>query len=220
MIIIDIGSGNGKRCCGWLRKYKDALVYAFEPDPRNFEELKKNIATLNDSERRRVKIFNCAVWSTNCVKEFNMCNDKSSSSLLPFVEENIKKWKYPPTRYYFKTIDKLKVKCVSLRTIMKEEGMKVIDCIRIDVQGCAKEIIKGIDNKKLKHIKEIYVKVNTTPFEIYKDQTYKEEIDQLLRKHYFKVVEGTPYSRNQELWVRYHSDVWQQTRRGKIYWLD
>lgn len=220
MIIVDIGSGDGKRCIRWLKTFKDALVYAFEPDPRLFLKLKTTKGRLKPTEQRRFKLYNIAVWDSDGEIDFYMCNDASSSSVLPFVEENIKKWKYPPGRYYFKTEKIIKVKCMKLETITALEKIDVIDFLRIDVQGCVKQILDGLGKKKLRHIKEILLKVHIIPFEIYKRQSKRDEVDKLLKSCYFIENEVSPYSRFQEVWTRYQSDVWKITRNAKIYNLD
>ena len=137
MIIFDIGAGDGKRCCEWIKKYKQCLVYAFEPDPQQFQKLKDAKNKLKHDEQRRIKLYNAAVWKSNGETDFYVCNDPSSSSVFPFVKENIKKWKYPPGRYFFNTVDEIKVQAIRLDNILKKENIKVIDFLRIDVQGCA-----------------------------------------------------------------------------------
>ena len=86
----------------WVKKFKDALIYAFEPDPRRFVKLQATYNRLKPEERRRIKLYNAAVWNKNGEIDFYMSNDESSSSALPFVNENIRKWKYPPGRQFFK----------------------------------------------------------------------------------------------------------------------
>ena len=219
MIILDVGSGDGKRCIRWLRTFKECLVYAFEPDPRQYSKLEKTKKGLKIEEQRRFKIFNVVVWDKNGEIDFNICNDESSSSVLPFVSDNIKKWKYPPGRNYFKTNEIIKVQSVRLDSICNQEHIEIIDFLRIDAQGGATPILRGL-GKMLRTTKEIYVKVHVSPFDIYKNQSYKNEIDSIIHKLYFEEVHMESYSRNQEAWIRYHSDVWKRTRGSKIYNLD
>lgn len=219
MIILDIGAGDGKRCVRWLDTWKDALVYAFEPDPRQYAKLEATYKSLKDKDRRRMKIFNAAVWRSNGEIDFHLCNDETSSSPLPFVTENIKKWKYPPGRYYFKTEGTIKVQSIRLDSICKSEKIDVIDFLRIDAQGCTNQILEGL-GKDINHVKEIFVKVHTLDFDIYKGQSHREEFEPKLIDKFFIAVHAEPYSRQQEAWVRYESDVWKRTRGAKIYNLD
>lgn len=220
MIILDIGAGDGRRCAEWIKKYKDCLVYAFEPDPRQYAKLEQTRDKLKPDEQRRLKLYNAVAWKSNGEVDFNMCNDSTSSSVLPFVTENIKKWKYPPGRYYFKTEKVIKIQAIRLDNVFKKENIRVVDFLRIDVQGCAKEVLQGIGIKNLKHVKELYVKIHVLPIDIYKGQTKREEIETIIRPLYFMDIDITPYSRGQEVWVRYQSDVWKRTRASKIYGLD
>lgn len=219
MIIIDVGAGDGRRCIRWLETFNKCLVYAFEPDPRQYKKLEQTRKKLKLEDQRRFKLINAAVWESNGEIDFYLCNDETSSSALPFVSENIKKWKYPPGRYYFKTIDKIKVQCMRLDSVCKREHIDVIDFMRIDAQGCAKEVLRGA-GKMLRTTKEIYVKVHVNPMQIYENQTHRDEIENIIGKLYFEPVHIESYSRAQEAWIRYHSDVWKRTRGSKIYSLD
>lgn len=217
MIIIDVGAGDGNKCVVWLKKYKDALVYAFEPDPRQFKKLKVTKQKLKPQEQKRLKLFNQAVWNKNEERDYFIANDPSSSSLLPFKKENLKKWKYPPGRYYFKTEKIAKIKCVTLNKITKNEKIDIIDFLRIDAQGCTKQILEGLGKKKLRHVKEVFLKVHITDFDIYEGQSTRIEIEKLLKPCHFLQATIEPYSRRQEAWVRYHSDVWKRIRNSRIY---
>jgi len=220
MIILDVGAGDGRRCVKWLQKFKDCLVYAFEPDPRQFAKLEQTYSKLKPAEQRRFKLYNAAAWKSNGEVDLHVCNDPSSSSVLPFVKDNIKKWKYPPGRYFFNTEKVIKVQAIRLDNVIKKEKIRVIDFLRIDVQGCAKEVLQGITVKNLKHVKEIFVKVHVLPMEIYKGQSTRKEIESIVFPHYFLNFSISTYSRGQEAWIRYHSDVWKRTRGSKIYGLD
>lgn len=220
MIIVDVGSGDGKRCVKWLETWKECLIYAFEPDPRQFKKLEATRMGLKVELRNRFKIFNAAVWDSNGEVDFYMCNDDTSSSVLPFVDENIKKWKYPPGRYFFKTEKKIKVQSMRLDSMCKREHIEVIDFLRIDAQGCTEKILQSV-GKKGRHIKEIFLKVHVSPVTIYKNQATRFNIEEILKKkYYFEDVHITPYSRGQEAWIRYHSDVWKRVRNSRIYELE
>ena len=219
MIIFDIGAGDGKKCITWLEKFKDCLIYAFEPDPIQFKKLEETRNSAKKEFQNRFKIYNVAVWDSNGEVDFYVANDKSSSSVLPFVTDNIKKWKYPPGRYYFKTEEKIKVQSMRLDNVCKREQIKIIDFMRVDAQGCGTQIFKGL-GKMIKYVKEIYLKVHVSPIKIYKGQSTREEIENLIRPGYFDSVHIEAYSREQEAWIRYHSDVWKRIRNSRIYNLE
>ena len=220
MIIIDVGAGSGDRCLKWLQKHKDAIVYALEPDPRQYAKLEAMSKAIPRDQQTRLKVFNTAVWSFNGNIPFYVCNDTSSSSALPFVPENISKWKYPPARQHFKTIETITVPCITLEQLIKNEQIDVIDYLRIDAQGCAMHILNGLSGNRFRYIKEIYVKVNTTQFEIYRGQAPMKDIKDKLKKSFFNVKEAEPYSLQQECWLRFVSEVWEKSRGAKIYGLD
>jgi hypothetical protein len=122
-------------------------------------------------------------------------------------------------RHYFKTIDTIEIDCIKLDTILQQDRIEVIDFLRIDAQGAAKQVLQGIDNKRLMRIKECYIKCNVSDIEIYSGQSYKEDVDRILLKYYFRVTEHETYSRGQEVWARYVSDSWKKSMNTKIYGL-
>lgn len=220
MIIIDVGAGAGDRCSKWLQRHPDALVYALEPDPRQFAKLETMRKSLSKQQQSRIKTFNAAVWNSNGNIPFYVCNDISSSSALPFVQCNIDKWKYPPARQHFKTIETISVPSITLEQLIKNEKIDIIDYLRIDAQGCAGKILEGLSGNRFRYIKEIYVKVNTDVIEIYKDQAYSKQIQERLKRHFFNIKSIEPYSLGQECWLRCVSEVWEKSRGSKIYGLD
>lgn len=217
--IFDVGAGDGRKSIQWVKDSKKALVYAFEPDPRQFEKLKNARDRLDDKDKIRMQIFNVAVSDKrDSAANFYMCNDPSSSSLLPFVEDNIKLWKYPPGRYFFETIDVIKVPSIRLDDFLKQHQIRYIDFLYIEAQGVADKVISGLTAKRIRHVKEILWKVHITNFDIYKGQTKEDALSNYLTRNNFETTQRANYSRQQERFVRSVHIGWKK-RGGKIYGL-
>lgn len=200
--IFDIGAGTGGKSLKWLKEKSNALIYAFEPDPRQFEILKKNRDSLDDNDKRRIQIYNLAISDVSKEQDFYIANDQSSSSLLPFVKENIRKWKYPPGRYFFDTLHTIKVPTIRLDEFLENHSVNRIDFLYIEAQGVADKVLNGITSKRLSHVKEILVKAHSTNFDIYKGQARDTQIIDMLKKNNFDIIEKNFYSKNQERFIR------------------
>ena len=215
--IFDVGAGDGKKCIQWLLEKNNVLVYAFEPDPSQFEKLQKARNSLDIDQKRRLQIFNVAVSNENTdASDFYVCNDHSSSSLLPFVQENLKNWKYPPGRHFFKTTDIIKVPTIRLDDFMDTHSVQYIDFLHIEVQGVVNRVFDSLTSKRLRHVKEILWKVHITDFEIYKNQATEEPLIEYLKKNNFVTAERSYYSRNQERFIRSIHLGWKE-RGARIY---
>ncbi len=216
-IIFDIGAGNGKRCIQWLINKSNVLLYAFEPDPRQFAKLKKAREALDKEQQCRIQIYNVAVSDIDSQEtEFYVCNDPSSSSLLPFVKDNIRKWKYPPGRYFFETETVIKVPTIRLDNFMDDHSVQCIDFLHIEAQGVVDKVIHGLTPKRLRHVKEILWKVHITDFNIYQGQAKEQVVVEHLRKNNFEITEKNLYSRNQEQIIRSVNIGWN-SRGSMIY---
>jgi len=215
--IFDVGAGSGQKCIPWLVDKSNVLVYAFEPDPRQFEKLKKARDSLDKEQQRRLQIYNVAVSDVNSkAADFYICNDPSSSSLLPFVQESIRKWKYPPGRYFFETEEVIKVPTIRLDDFMNDHSVQYIDFLHIEAQGVVDKVIHSLTAKRLRHVKEILWKVHITDFPIYHNQAREQAVVEHLKKNNFEITERAFYSRNQERFIRSVHVGWRD-RGAKIY---
>lgn len=96
------------------------VIYAYEPDNRNIEFLKRNVS-INGLDNI-VDIFNVAVSNKSGYQEFNICEQSNLSSLS---RSNL------PGRTY---IGKQQVKVVGLNEILKQIRT-TIDLLRMDIEG-------------------------------------------------------------------------------------
>ena len=191
MIIFDIGASNGV----FSKKYSEnAKIYAFEPNKTNLIRIKENCSNINN-----YNIIEKAVSDEEGEVEFFEANYTNSSSLLPFTDE-VTKWKNPtPTTPMLKTVNTYKVSTTRLDTFIKKENLQdtIIDFVKIDTQGHDLNVIKSL-GEYIKNVKEILCEVQITNFDLYKEQSNKDELLSYMKENNFEIRKVQPWSHNQE----------------------
>lgn len=125
MSVLDIGANIGYYAileCSLLGKGK---VYAFEPDPRNIEILKKNIKL--NGLNKKIKVYPYAVAEKECSRKFYLNRE---TNLSGFVRRNGKS-------------SSILAKCIKLDNF---DRINKIDFIRMDVEGYECLVIDGMIN--------------------------------------------------------------------------
>ena len=100
-------------------------IYAFEPDPRNLELLRKNVEINNFSNK--ISIYSAAISDKNGTKKFNLYKETNLNS---FVERKDKG-------------DVINVKCLKLDDFSEIDK---INFIRTDIEGAECLLINGAMN--------------------------------------------------------------------------
>lgn len=123
MNILDIGANIGYYAIIEASLINNGIIYAFEPDHRNIEILKKNIELNNFSDK--IILFPYAVGDKNCSKKFFLSKETNLSS---FLNNN-------------KNINSVFVKCIKLDNF---KDIDKIDFIRMDIEGYECMAIDGM----------------------------------------------------------------------------
>jgi FkbM family methyltransferase len=140
-IFLDIGAHIGKYSILYSDYFKK--IYAFEPEPNNFECLKENIK-LNNLENKIIPL-NLAVADKNGFVDFFISSYSVTHSL-------VKK----------ETDKKINVECISLVEFFYKYNINPSDVslVKIDVEGAENLVIKGLeenfDKLRCKFIIEIW----------------------------------------------------------------
>lgn len=191
MLIFDIGASNGI----FSKKYSQtAIIYAFEPNKTNIIKLRENCGNINN-----YNIIEKAISDKEGTVEFFEANYTNSSSLLPFTNE-VKKWKNPtPTTPLLQTINSYNIEAIRLDTFIKQQNLQnaTIDFIKIDTQGHDLNVIKSLGDY-IKNVREILCEVQITNFDLYKDQSNKNELLSYMKEYNFEIRKVQPWSHNQE----------------------
>lgn len=213
-VFIDVGASDGKVWRSWFKQTPDAHVYAFEPEPTNFEKMKEHQAG-----KPNVRMYEMAVSTEDSQVgiPFYISNDRNSSSVYPYDISSIRKWKYPPGRRLFKTTKTIQVPTMRLDTLIKKERIRYVDFMKIDAQGHDLEVLKSL-GKSISKVREIVVEGSLTPFNIYDGQTnQKDAIVDYMQLNGFKLHKQEKLSRNQEINMWFVNTKFSRIQKNKFY---
>lgn len=117
-IIIDLGANNGMSALFFHNKYPSAMIYALEPDKKNFETLQENVQNI-----KQIIPINKAVW-----KEDGYVNLDSGDSWTVKVDMEL---------------GTNSVESITMDTLMLMYQIKQIDLLKIDIETAEKELFEG-----------------------------------------------------------------------------
>ncbi|HEX8122426.1 MAG TPA: FkbM family methyltransferase [Solirubrobacteraceae bacterium] len=118
-VIVDLGSNIGVSILAFRERYPDARIYGFEPDPKAFALLQRNVGDDPNVEIRQV-----AVGARDGTADFYAAKDSWASSLQPTRDRH----------------DRVQVTTRSLASILDELGVDRVDLLKVDVEGAEGDI--------------------------------------------------------------------------------
>ncbi|MGC4035938.1 MAG: FkbM family methyltransferase [Chitinophagaceae bacterium] len=136
--IIDCGANIGLSTLFFKRKYPDAKIIAFEPDPDIFEILKKNVASF---ELNNVELRNEAVWIEDTTLKFY-----SDTSLAGSIEWDA-----------LKSNNVLNVPAKRLKSII---AGKKVDFLKIDIEGAENSLMFDLEGE-LKNVGLLFLEYHS-----------------------------------------------------------
>lgn len=140
-IVVDIGANVGIFSTYIAINKKNLKVFAYEPNHKNFEYLKKNIEQNN--LQGKIKVFNFAI--TDKLGKIKLyLHDRGSGG------HSIYKKLVSSKNGYF-----VEVKSISLKDIFTSNKLNKIDFLKIDCEGAEYKILFNTPKKFLKNIKKI-----------------------------------------------------------------
>lgn len=163
--IIDLGANIGLTSL-YLKDCAD-MIYAIEPNPKNFAALKHNTKDIDN-----IKIFNLAIYNEN--KDIYLFQTDSESPAQTISQE-------------VNVVGKVKVKAVTLEKFMDDNNIKHVDCLKIDVEGSEYAILPSESFRSIsKRVDSIVGEGHFTSFggfpeaipDILKEYGYKTEFTQ------------------------------------------
>jgi FkbM family methyltransferase len=171
--IIEAGAHIGRDTAKLAKQFPNGTIYAFEPVSELFEQLQKNVADYSN-----VFIFNTALSDEICSKKFYKSGGRSTATSSLFEPKEYAK-EFPTT-----TFEETTVQCTTLNNWAKENGIKKIDFMWLDMQGGELDALKGATDI-LPSITAIYTEVALT--ERYKDNPLYDELKNYLSNFGFVV---------------------------------
>lgn len=179
-VILEAGANNGDDTFELASIWTKGRIYAFEPYPASFKQLKKII-----KNKKNVHIFPYALSYTNGKIPFYVNKDNSgSSSLLKRSKEAGKN--------FLNTV-KIMVKSYTIDKWAEKNNVSKVDFMWLDMEGYELQALKKSENI-LKTTKVIFTEINFDEF--WYETTKYEELKQFLEEKGFV-----------EVWCEYYPKV-------------
>lgn len=139
-VAVDIGANIGISALYFLTRNADTRVYAFEPDPRNVERLRINLATYCD----RYHLEEVAIDTSDGVARFASDPYRRYGTLA-----------YGGDTWYEPTFIDVQVRSINgaLAGILERESE--IDILKIDTEGLEERLVGVLDEELLRRIRTI-----------------------------------------------------------------
>ena len=155
-LIYDCGANVGTSCLYFSQIYPTVKIKAFEADPKIAKILKGNLERNNI---KNIEVHDKAVWINNDGIELGLEGADGSSI---FIKNN-----------------RVKVQSIRLKDLLESE--KIIDFLKLDIEGAELQVIDDCRNS-LNNVKNIFIE-----FHSYKDQPQKlSEIIKILEEADFR----------------------------------
>ncbi|MET0242231.1 MAG: FkbM family methyltransferase [Flavitalea sp.] len=122
LTIIDAGSNIGLSALFFLSEYEIAKMICIEPDPANLKLLQRNLA--DEIASRKVKIIDAA-----------LCNNEGSA---PWHQSS----RSYNSRMESEKNSNIRVRTISLNTMIKSENIHSIDLIKMDIEGAERYVFE------------------------------------------------------------------------------
>jgi FkbM family methyltransferase len=189
LLVFDIGSCEGEDSIRYAKLFPNASIFSFEPLPKNQDLIVQNIIRYNAANVRLFKmaLSNYEGWQNLHVSSGHPNNEadninwdfgnKSSSLLEPDNVLDTIKW------LKFETI--IPVYTTTLRNIVIENKIDVIDFIHMDVQGAELLVLTGAGNH-IENIKAIWLEIAEIP--LYNTQPLRRDVEQFMMNNKFKLI--------------------------------
>jgi len=124
-VIVDAGANTGLTSVYYVNTYPEARIIAIEPEPCNYEMLKKNVSPYSNITPVQV-----ALWRENT--ELILFDPGSGDYGYQTLEEG----SYDPS----KTLGR--VRGATLNSLMAEYHVDFIDILKVDIEGSEKEVFE------------------------------------------------------------------------------
>jgi FkbM family methyltransferase len=185
-IWLDVGAHDGEKTLEAARENPALFVYAFEPNLAAASRLMGLLANYI--------VVPVAVAEQDGSAAFYRNRYEGASSLLPFVPEGLARWIRGGE---LAVTDTVTVPTMRLDTFLNGAGISRVHYLKIDAQGADLAVVRSA-GERLKDIDRISLEVQTTPFELYRGASRKEDVLAFLTNAGFELVAVEAQSFDQE----------------------
>lgn len=162
-IVVDIGANVGIFSIFAAKKTSN-FVYAYEPFPQSFENIKKNA---KNNSLNNIKVFNQAVSSRIGEAKLYIADQDSGNLLFDYnLKGRLKKY--------------IKVKTITLEKIFRSQKLSKIDFLKIDCEGSEGDIFLSTPDEIFKNIYQIAIEFHDNVSKL----THVQIIDKLTHLKY------------------------------------
>lgn len=181
-VVFDVGAGVGKTVVRYLKQFGLATVYAFEPVPEHFNELKQ--AVRRHKDRHRVKLFRAAVLDTVGTVTLNLNVAGGTHSILECTEVWQRGFQTAKGLRQSEPAGTIEVPTVTIDHFCAKHSIEAIDLLKMDIQGSELLALQGAQQMlRKKRIGVIFTEVNLFPY--YKGQPTFDELKDFLAQYGF-----------------------------------
>lgn len=173
-VILDIGAFLGLYSIYFAKRFKKVKIYSFEPVLLNYDILVKNMKLNNLGDRIIPFNFGFDNEEGDVLMGIPISRQDDCNTGVYFVKDKNEKRKI---------VSDVNCKMNRLSNFVKENNIKNIDMIKIDVEGKEMDILKD-SVKLLYHVRYIHIEIN-------KDFKSSSLISDFLRKNNFIYIKNT-----------------------------
>jgi FkbM family methyltransferase len=141
--IVDAGANIGATSVYLLEVYPSAHVIAIEPDPYNFQMLQKNLADYGS----RVSCLRSALWGT-----------EAELRILRGAFRDGGEWSCQVTPSL--TACESDVRALTVSKLMDDFNLKMIDILKVDIEGAEREVFRGSSAEWLRRTRTIAIELH------------------------------------------------------------
>lgn len=179
--IFDIGSRDCEEAIEFSKKFHNAKIFSFEPNPDAIKIAKKNISSF-----KNITLVEKAVSNMNGAVDFYPIDPELTETT--HEDGNIgasslfkASGKYPLEKY---VQNKITVESITIEKFCEDNGIETIDFVWMDLQGAEYLALKSF-GELLSKVKIIHTEAEF--FEIYENQYFFKDIQNLLNKTHFLI---------------------------------
>ena len=138
-VIVDGGANIGLASVFFSKRYKEALIYAIEPDQSNFSTLCSNLANLP-----KVRCIHSALWHRDAFLRIKDINDDAWAFT---VEECSKD-------------ESGSFAALSIASLMQQHAIERIDLLKLDIEGAERELFSQNVDHWIMRTKYIFIELH------------------------------------------------------------
>lgn len=144
-VVLDIGANKGEFTLQLKNRQQNGTYFLVEPNP----DLTKNITNYNN-----LYIYNYAISDSDGCQILNLSNNPEASSLYHLAKSN---------SYSEKTENKVKVRTLTLNSLLELIDDPIIDLVKMDIEGAEVDALSNLDDNDSKRIKQLTVEFHSDP---------------------------------------------------------